>query len=85
VLEARGRYGAERLEPYRRRLDERFGKQGHLRPTRRLPVGLVSALANAFMSSRWFARRVLLERWFLRMELPPLGTASALSATPRAA
>jgi flavin-dependent dehydrogenase len=85
ILEARGDYRAGRLEPYRRRLEERFGKRGRLRPTRRLPGGLVSTLANALMSSRWFARRVLLERWFLRMELPPLGSASVLSVTPRAA
>jgi menaquinone-9 beta-reductase len=67
VVEARGDYGAARLEPYRQRLEERFGKRGRLRLARLLPEGLVSALAGVLMSSRAFTRRVLLERWFLRM------------------
>jgi geranylgeranyl reductase family protein len=85
VLEAGGDYRAARLEPYGRRLEERFGKRGRLRLARLLPGRLVSALAGVLMSSRWFARRVLLERWFLRMEMPPLSSASAASPVPRAA
>lgn len=85
ALEAKGDYREERLEPYLHSLEERFGTRGRLRPTRRLPTGLVSALAGVLMSSRWFARRVLLERWFLRMEMPPLPGASAAAPVPRAA
>ena len=85
ALEANGDYREGRLAPYARRVEERFGRRGRLRPTRRLPTGLVSALGLALMSSRWFARRVLLERWFLRMEMPPLSGASAAAPVPRAA
>jgi menaquinone-9 beta-reductase len=72
VVEVRGDYAAARLEPYRQRLEERFGKRGRLRLARQLPRGLVSALAAVLMSSRAFTRRVLLERWFLRMRMAAL-------------
>jgi geranylgeranyl reductase family protein len=85
VVDASGDYGVARLEPYVRALGERFGKRGRLRPSRRLPGPIAAALASALMASRWFARRVLLERWFLRMRMPPLVTLSASWAAPSAA
>ncbi|HEX5855524.1 MAG TPA: NAD(P)/FAD-dependent oxidoreductase, partial [Thermoanaerobaculia bacterium] len=77
VEDARGDYEAARLEPYRRALEARFGKRGRPRPSRRLPGPIAAAVASALMSSRWFARRVLLERWFLRMPMPALVANSA--------
>ena len=85
VEDARGDYRAARIEPYGRALEERFGKRGRLRPSRRLPGPIAAALASALMPSRWFARRVLLERWFLRMRMPALVTPSASWAVPSAA
>jgi len=84
VEEAGGDYGAARLEPYGRALEERFGNRNRLRPSRRLPGPIAAALASALMPSRWFARRVLLERWFLRMRMPALVTPSASWTVPSA-
>jgi geranylgeranyl reductase family protein len=75
VLAARGRYGREDLEPYRQALDARFG------PWRRrleLPRLVAEPLGRLLLGRRWFARHVVLERWFLRRERPllPIGTAA---------
>lgn len=85
LADARGDYGEARLEAYGRALEERFGKRGRMRPSRRLPEPIAAAVASALMTSRWFARRVLLERWFLRMTMPALVTSSASRAAPSAA
>jgi geranylgeranyl reductase family protein len=75
VVAARGDYAGTSLEPYERALADRFGRRGRPRPSRFLPRAAASALAAAVMPTRWFARHVLLERWFLRMRLPALRAA----------
>ena len=37
-----------------------------------LPSGLVTWLGTRLMASPWFARRVVLDRWFLHTEQPAL-------------
>jgi flavin-dependent dehydrogenase len=81
ILEAHGRYTRADLEPYRTRLEARFG------PTDRTPASidgdvtkgidksLSLAMAGALLTNRWFTRHVFLRRWFLRAHeaaLPPL-------------
>jgi 2-polyprenyl-6-methoxyphenol hydroxylase-like FAD-dependent oxidoreductase len=75
VLAARGRYGREDLEPYRQALDARFG------PWRRrleLPRLAAGPLGRMLLGARWFARHVVLDRWFLQRERPllPIGEAA---------
>lgn len=75
VLAANGRYWREDLESYERRLIARFGaRQAAAGLSRRLPPGLVAALARGLLRSRWFVRRILLDRWFLHTELPFLAS-----------
>lgn len=85
AVDARGDYGKVRLAPYENALEKRFGRRGRARPTGRIPAWVASALAGALMPSRWFARHVLLERWFLRMRMPALATRSPSWAAPSAA
>jgi len=73
ILQARGRGGAADLEPYRRRIEARFGR----RPSGRgfaglLPSRLVEGLGAAVLASRWLTRRVVLDRWFLHAHQPAL-------------
>jgi geranylgeranyl reductase family protein len=74
VLSARGQYGREDLEPYRRALDARFGTGGR-RFFPPVPAGLVAAAGRRLFRTGWFAKRVVLDRWFLHAELPALRTA----------
>jgi geranylgeranyl reductase family protein len=72
ILAAGGRYGRERLEPYRTAVEARFGRRGRLP---HLPGALAVALGRRLLGLGWFARRVVVERWFLRAGEPALGGA----------
>jgi flavin-dependent dehydrogenase len=69
ILAARGRYGREQLSPYAAALQARLGPR---RTGLRLPQGLTAAVGRPLLSSPWFARRVVLDRWFLQVERSPL-------------
>lgn len=66
IVAAGGDYSAAHLAPYAAALRTRFGPPrtdgGWLRF---VPAGLKRALAARLFASRWFARRVVLDRWFL--------------------
>lgn len=73
IREARGDYRREALQRYDTLLAERFGpRQPKPDLLERVPRRLKVALAGRLMRSRWFARKVLVERWFLHRYLPPL-------------
>ena len=73
IVDARGRYGRDWLEPYTRQLQKRFG----IGPAARLlslavPDGLSAALGQRLIDWPWFVRHVLLNRWFLHAQQPAL-------------
>jgi geranylgeranyl reductase family protein len=75
ILAAQGDYSRERLESYRTLLAQRFGGAGRDWATslgRRLPSRLISSLGQHLLSARWFAREVVLNRWFLHTGEPAL-------------
>ncbi len=63
---AAGDYRRERLEPYRRRLNARFGRRVARSWGGQIPLGWKRRLAGSLMAWRWFARHVVVDRWFLR-------------------
>jgi geranylgeranyl reductase family protein len=68
VLAADHDYRGERLQPYELSLRSRFGERGGTPALSMLPTGLRLSLARALMQTRWFARNVILDRWFLHSE-----------------
>lgn len=69
IAAAGGHYNRERLALYRDLMCRRFGaSEDHwaTRIGRRLPSGLVGFLGRRLLATRWFAREVVLNRWFLR-------------------
>jgi flavin-dependent dehydrogenase len=68
IFDADGRYRREDLDPYRLRIEALFGRRrrGVGRPTR-----LAATLGGHLLGMRWFARHVLLDRWFLQSVRPP--------------
>jgi geranylgeranyl reductase family protein len=75
VAAAGGNYDRERLEPYRTVIASRFGKSQKdwaMHIGRRLSPRVVSLLARLLLATRWFSRRVVLERWFLHLQEPAL-------------
>ncbi len=90
ILEANGHYTRDRLEPYARHLQQRFGDGplAHLL-SRVVPTGIPTALALRLLDTSWFVRRVVLDRWFLHardvpLRLEALSTSGARSAEPSA-
>jgi flavin-dependent dehydrogenase len=74
IVQADGRYDAERLAPYAARLTARFGPRGTDEPGW-VPARIREAIAARLLATGWVSRNVVLERWFLHRELAPLGAA----------
>jgi flavin-dependent dehydrogenase len=75
LLGADGRYGRDRLAPYERAVRERFaGTAGGAAAalSALLPVRARRSLARRLLARDWFARRVVIDGWFLHRDLPAL-------------
>jgi len=65
IVDAAGDYRRERLAGYEDKLLERFGPREGSALLKQIPTGVRLSLARHLMQTRWFTRRVLLDRWFL--------------------
>jgi flavin-dependent dehydrogenase len=75
IRETAGNFGAHHLGRYRTLLEDRFGRSGGewiSRLARRVPTRAAGTVAGALMATRWFSRRILLDRWFLHAQQPSL-------------
>ncbi|MFC4308685.1 NAD(P)/FAD-dependent oxidoreductase [Steroidobacter flavus] len=72
ALAANRDYRRERLSPYEAALRARFGERGEAPALAMLPSKLRLGLARALMQTQWFARNVVLDRWFLHAQMPAL-------------
>ena len=73
VIAAAGDYSKASLDPYRERLCARFGPRaagGGV--SERLPAGARRVIGRTLLASSWFARHVVLDRWFLNVAQPRL-------------
>lgn len=76
IAEAGGRYTADRLSAYQRRLSARFPDASAGLETW-IPQGWRTPLAVWLMNRRSFVRHVVLDRWFLHSRDPRLATSSS--------
>jgi geranylgeranyl reductase family protein len=67
ILKAQGKYNRETLEAYSTLLAQRFGAREHwaTKVGRRLPSRLIQLLGKGLLGTPWFAREVVINRWFL--------------------
>lgn len=68
IIAAEGNYSRDRLECYRAWMAERFGGSGTGWATgfgRHLSPRLINLLGQRLLGFKWFAREVVLNRWFL--------------------
>lgn len=70
IIEAAGDYSVARLASYERRLKGRLGPGEAPAPR----SALRAALGRRLLRSAWFTRRIVLDRWFLHTQQPPLVT-----------
>ncbi len=80
IWQAGGDYSLPRLACYERRMRERFGARMAKSVTDYMPEGLKRVLGAGLMSNPWFARKVVIDNWFLHASTPvlePAGTATS--------
>jgi menaquinone-9 beta-reductase len=68
IIAAAGNYSRDSLESYRALIAGRFGGSGTdwvSRLSRHLPPQLIGSLGRRVLGFHWFARKVVLNRWFL--------------------
>ncbi len=65
IAAAGGDYGRQRLEPYRRQIEGRFGRRRRRPAAVAAPSAARRLLGRKLLANRWFVRRVVLDRWFL--------------------
>lgn len=81
VAAAEGDYSRPRLQVYVAELERRLGTPGRAPGSPSLlPRRMRAALGRRVMMLPWFARRVLIERWFLHSHEPAMRTRSATLA-----
>ena len=73
IREASGTYSRDRLAPYAGRLAQRFGRKVPGDETAAwLPQELKRSLAAKLLATSWFARSVVIDRWFLHAAQPAM-------------
>lgn len=73
ILAAAGRYDGDALAAYERQVVARFGaRQGGANLWRGIPLSLLGTIAGKLFANAWFARHIVVDRWFLHAHHPPL-------------
>ena len=75
IREAQGNYTRASLATYGTLLASRFGKSGQDWASRlgsHLPSAWIGAAGRRLLGARWFVRDVVIDRWFLHVNDPPL-------------
>lgn len=73
IVEAGGDFRQSRLDGLRVRLADRLGRlRNGTRPRPLLPASWRRALGRRLLTTRWFTRHVVIDRWFLHANQPPL-------------
>ncbi len=72
VRQSGGNYGADVLASYERRMLDRFGQPKSLQVAPWLPAAWLQTAATRLMATRWFAKHMIIDSWFLRRDVAPL-------------
>ena len=72
IASAEGDYSQTTLLAYQQNLEDRLGKRGQKEIMDFLPGWLKQSLAGALLTTHWFVRNYVVERWFLHLDQPPL-------------
>lgn len=81
ILSADGSYRCEDLKEYQERLIAHLGPPPADGLVGRLPASWINYLASRLMATKWFAKNVVLDNWFLHAQQPALSPDLSLEAT----
>ncbi len=82
ISQAEGDYSQTTLQAYQQKLEARLGKRGAKELMDFLPSWLKQSLAGALLTTHWFVRNYVVERWFLHSDQAPLAGSTIPSNTP---
>lgn len=74
IAKANRDYGAHSLSAYRTRLFDRLGSPKPYQTINWLPAAWLQTIAARLMATRWFAKNVVVENWFLHRQQGALGS-----------
>jgi flavin-dependent dehydrogenase len=65
IMQAAGNYQRQRLALFEERITSRFGQPRSRRETSWLPGAWLRCMAARLLATHWFARHVVMDKWFL--------------------
>ncbi|MEJ2362511.1 MAG: NAD(P)/FAD-dependent oxidoreductase [Gammaproteobacteria bacterium] len=74
IRSAGDNFSEQALAEYPKQLEARFGQRAKKDATDYLPQWFKQSLAGTLLSTQWFVRKVVVDRWFLHNQQPPLVT-----------
>jgi len=73
VIQNNGHYSKQSLAAYAEQIMRRFGERQPIPGLlEKLPLAVRQFLGNRLLSSHWFARHIVMDRWFLHRQQAPL-------------
>lgn len=72
IINANSDYSQQQLAGYVNELDQRFGKRGRSLLSKLIPEPIKCLVAGTLLRIPWFARHIVIDRWFLHNQQAPL-------------
>lgn len=72
ILQAKGDYSLSRLASYKSEIVNRFGEMEGQSTADWLPMAIKQGIAGRLLANHWFARNIVIDKWFLHMDQAPL-------------
>lgn len=72
IEEAKGDYSKDQIKNYQGLIRQRFGKRDSNNKYLKIPTGFKKYLANKLLKTKWFAKNIVLNKWFLHADTQPL-------------
>ena len=72
IEEAKGDYSKQQLEKYQQLIKQRFGNRHVNNKYLKMPIWFKKFMANKLLKTKWFARHIVLDKWFLHAKTQPL-------------
>lgn len=73
LLDTQGDFSKAQLQIYQKKMEQRFGKRQPVAGImERMPENIRIQLASQLLTSKWFARHVVMDRWFLHQHQAPV-------------
>ena len=74
LIKAKGDFSKHQLQSYQDKMEQHFGKRQPIAGImERMPDKVRIQLASQLLTTKWFAKHVVMDRWFLHQNQAPVG------------